>query len=103
MVFLNENPQVRNVIFPDGWSSADLDNIPKFQEAMSLFHVQINFVANYYGEKAKKASHLGCCNKKTRKKTIDYNEILLLQVLCAPTTTWYYMYTKHFFHIFLNI
>ena len=26
MVFLNENPQVGNVIFPDGRSSAELDN-----------------------------------------------------------------------------
>lgn len=61
-MFLNQNPQVGNVIFPDSWSSTDLDNIPEFQKAMPLFHVQINFVANYYGEKAKKAPHLGCCN-----------------------------------------
>lgn len=26
MVFLNKNPQVGNVLFPDGWSSAELDN-----------------------------------------------------------------------------
>ena len=56
-MFLNQNLQVGNVIFPDGWSSTDLDNIPKFQKAMPLFHVQIDF-----GEKAKKAPHLGCCN-----------------------------------------
>ena len=62
MVFLNESPQVGNVIFPDGWSGAELDNIPKFQEAMPLFHFQINFVPNYYGEKAKKVPHLACCN-----------------------------------------
>ena len=60
---------------------------------MPLVHVHVNFVANYYGEKAKKAPHLGCCN--TKKAAIDYNEILLLHVLCTPSTTWYYMYTKH--------
>ena len=50
-MFLDQNPQVRDVIFPDGWSSTDLDNIPKFQKAMPLFHVQIDFVL--WGESEK--------------------------------------------------
>ena len=60
MVFLNENPQVGNVIFPDGWSSAELDNIPQVQEAMPLIHVYMDFVPIYYGQKAKKATQLAC-------------------------------------------
>lgn len=34
--------------------------ISKVQEAMPLFHVYMDFVPNYYGQKAKKATQLAC-------------------------------------------
>ena len=46
MVFLYENPQVRNVIFSDGWSSTELDNIPQSPKATPLLHLHVNFVPN---------------------------------------------------------